>query len=215
MDKSEVIRKAMNDVQIKKDLQSPQAKAEFERVREHLAQNGVTVSMLEDIKLDNVVWRRSIPLLLDCLPLVTTDEAKETLIRLLSVPFAKTAVFQLIDQFRSSTNEYVRWAAGNALEVLASDEIAGEMIQIAGERKYGWSRQMVVMGLGKLKSAEAFETAVQCLSDEEVVLHALSALTRRKDPSAIDHIEPLLASKKASVRKAAAKAVLRLSRRKP
>jgi HEAT repeat protein len=187
---------------------------EFALVIEHLRRAGIDVSSLEELKHSLVKWQKAIPILQRSLSKVKSSRVKEVIVRLLGVPFAKGVEADVIAEFRTNPNPNVRWAAGNSLEILASDKIAEEMISLAADESFGASRQMIVHALGKLKGDQAFQTALDSLNDDDVVLHALTALIQMRRAGAIPLIEPLLSHSRAAVRKRARKAIEVLSRTK-
>jgi HEAT repeat protein len=211
MNKSDVVNAVLESLKKQRPVVNENAR-EFEFVVQELRGAGVKVDSIEALKRDLPLWRKAIPTLERCLDQVTSPRVKEAVVRLLSVPFAKGVEPLLLRILRTGEDESLRWAAGNGLEVLASEKIADELVVIALDRSLGRSRQMVVRALGKLKDPRALSTGVACLSDEDVILHALSALAQMKNPQAIPSVQPLLKHSRAEVRKAARKTLERLGK---
>jgi HEAT repeat protein len=116
------------------------------------------------------------------------------------------------EQAEDPTGAGLRWAIGSALEVLANDEIADGMIKLATDRRYGKAREMVVVGLGKLRDARVIDVLLNLLSDDEVVGHAVMALGKLRARTARSRIEPLLNHPKPWVRKEAKKALANIDK---
>lgn len=171
-----------------------------------------SIAELFSRKLD---YRDAIPLLVEWLPRVSNRDVKEDIVRALSVKWAKrTAAAPLLvaefERAEDPTGAGLRWAIGNALEVLASDEIADDMIRLATDRNYGRAREMVVVGLGKLKDARVLDVLVNLLTDEDVVGHAVMALGKLRAKVARLRIVSLLSHPKPWVRIEAKRALARI-----
>lgn len=104
------------------------------------------------------------------------------------------------------------WAIGNALSVVDVRGFEGQIIELCRNPKYGAARQMVVLGLGRIRSTEAEEAALDLLSDEDVNLHAIGALGKMKSKRALFELEKLLTDKRAAIRKEARKAITKIMR---
>lgn len=186
-------------------------------VLEDIRARGLVVGSVADLFNKKLDYRKAIPVLVDWLPRVDNRDVKEDIVRALSVKWAKgtPAPRMLVAEFeraRDPDNVGLRWAIGNALEVLASDDLAEDLMRLACERRYGRAREMVVLALGKLKDPRVTDVLVNLLGDEEVVGHAVSALGKLRAGKARSHIEPLLEHPKAWVRKEARKALASIGR---
>jgi HEAT repeat protein len=177
-----------------------------------LRAQGFEIETVADLFNRKLNYQEAIPTLLDWLQRVTNPDVKEDIVRALSVKWAKdTAAPKLLvtefERAEDPTGAGLRWAIGNALEVLANDDIADGMIRLATDRRYGKAREMVVVGLGKLKNPRVTDVLLNLLSDEEVVGHAVMALGKLRARGARSRIEPLLNHSKPWVRKEAKKAL--------
>lgn len=176
---------------------------------------GFQVESVADLFRNNADYRSAVPILLEWLPRVANLDVKQDIVRALSVKWARHAAPLLIAEFEKAddpTGTGLRWAIGNALEVLANDEIAGGMIQVATDRRYGRAREMVVVGLGKLKDARVTDVLLNLLADDEVVGHAVMALGKLRATVARSRIEPLLKHPKPWVRREAKKALASMNK---
>ena len=173
-------------------------------------------------KLD---YQNAIPILAKWLPLISNADVKEDIIRALSVKWATKVpmlLALLIDEFKQACDDPaisesgIPWAIGNALYVLANEKNAEDMINLSADNRYGSARQMIVLGLGKLKVNidRAVNVLINLLNDSHVVGHAVIALGKLKAKDAIPYIEPLLNHQKSWVRKEAKKAIERIKKAK-
>lgn len=175
-----------------------------------LVATGFKVEAIGDLRRLGIPYQAAVPVLIRWLPRVQEAAVKEDIVRTLSVPWAGDAAPLLLAEFErvdDATGTGLRWAIGNALEVLANDDIADGMIRLATDRRYGKAREMIVVGLGKLKNPRVTDVLLNLLSDEEVVGHAVMALGKLRARGARSRIEPLLNHSKPWVRKEAKKAL--------
>jgi len=155
--------------------------------------------------------------LLRWLSRVSDPKVKEEIVRALSVPWAKpAATAPLIEQFRvvadsvDPTGLGLRWAVGNALDVVFDDASFDALAELARDRRYGRARQMVVLGLGRSKRPEAVEVLLGLVDDPDVDGHAIKALGKLKSPAARAALEAKLTDSRAWVRGEARKALAKL-----
>ena len=184
-------------------------------VVEALCGAGFVVESVADLFNKKMDYRGAIPILVEWLPRVANPNVKESIVRALSVKWARPAAPLLMAEFERAddlTGVGLRWAIGNALEVLANDEIADGMIKVATDRRYGRAREMVVVGLGKLKDARVTDVLLGLLADDEVVGHAVMALGKLRVVTARSRIERFLDHPKPWVRKEAKKALARIDK---
>ncbi len=180
-----------------------------------LADAGFEVEAIGDLRHLGTPYPQAVPVLLRWLARVHDPALKEDIVRTLSVPWAEDAAPLLLSEFEraeDATGTGLRWAIGNALAVLASDEIADGMIKLATDRRYGQAREMVVVGLGKLKDARVADVLLELLADEEVVGHAVMALGKLRARTARARIEPLLNHPKPWIRKEAKRALANIDK---
>ncbi|KRE81368.1 HEAT repeat domain-containing protein [Arthrobacter sp. Soil764] len=181
-----------------------------------LAEAGYPVASVSDLRNSGLRYASAIPVLLKWLPKVRREE-KEEIVRALSVPWAKSlALDPLINLFKADPvpsdpmGESLRWAVGNALEVLWDDSRFDELVALTMDRRYGIARQMVVLGLGRSKRPEAVDVLIKHLDDADVSGHAVKALGKLRDPRARTGLESMTQDGRTWVRKAAEKALSRL-----
>lgn len=159
-------------------------------------------------------YREAFPILVKWLPKITDLRVKESIVRALSVSWAKPyAVKALIAEFRKtpdSANRGLKWAIGNALEVLAADEIFEDIVKLVQDKRHGIARQMLVMALGKMKNPNAVDVLIGLLGDDDVVGHALSSLKKLNAKRAYTHIIRLTNHPNSWVRKVTKQTLVRL-----
>jgi hypothetical protein len=153
---------------------------------------------------------------LDAVPVSTERERfREGLIRSLTVPDARPAAAGLLlNQFRTATNETIRWAASNALSVVADSGNVTDVLDLVRQRRYGTARQMMVDALPRIggrKHREAVvDTLIELLHDDDVTIHAISAVRRIRADRSRPALEKLLEHENSTIRRRAKDALTRL-----
>jgi HEAT repeat protein len=182
-----------------------------------LASVGYEVDSVSELRTSGLRYREAVPILLNWLPRSTSVAEKEEIVRALSVPWAREeALDPLIEEFRAvplsggPQEELLRWAIGNAIEVLWDDARLDELIELARDGRFGKARQMVVLGLGRSKKPEASDVLIALLDDPVVSGHAVKALGKLRVPRARPGLERMTSDSRAWVRKEAEKALARL-----
>jgi hypothetical protein len=185
---------------------------------EDLAMAGYPVASISQLRNSGTRYAAAIPILLDWLSKAGSAGEKEEIVRALSVPWAKSlALRPLIDEFSfepvpsDARGELLRWAVGNALEVLWDDREFDRLEALARDVRFGGARQMVVLGFGKSKRPEAVDLLLQLLDDPDVDGHAVKALGRLRARAARSALEARLDDKRAWVRAEARRALARMS----
>jgi hypothetical protein len=190
-------------------------KAAASGVLAELAGLGYELGAIGDLRRLGTPYPDAVPVLVRWMSLVDYTPLKEDIVRTLSVPWAHDAAEALVAEFErvdDPTNMGVRWAIGNALEVLAAETIAEEMIRLAADLRYGKARQMVVLGLGKLKGARVVNALMSLLGDEAVEGHAVMSLGKLRAKEARPRLETLLHHPQTWLRKEAKKALARIAK---
>lgn len=183
-----------------------------------LAEAGYPVELISDLRQAGVRYPGAIPTLVHWLTRIEDRRVRESIVRALSVPWARPmATPALIDLFRTlpeaddPEGTGLRWAIGNALEVLADKSVLDRLLEIADDRRYGRARQMVVLGLARPRDPRAIDLLVQLLDDPDVAGHAAIALGRLRAQPARQALERLRAGTgERWVRREAEKALDRL-----
>jgi HEAT repeat protein len=108
----------------------------------------------------------------------------------------------------------VRWAAGNAIGIVADSTVFADVAALVREQSYGIARQMPVDALprigGRANRSTVIEILVDLLCDDDVVLHAISAVRRIRATDARPALEHLLGHERDTIRRRAQEALGRL-----
>lgn len=178
-----------------------------------LAEVGYEVGSLAELRTSGGRYVTAVPILLEALAKTEDGRALEEIVRALSVPWARAAATgPLIDTFRRAEygTDSVRWAVGNALEVVWDDAYFDELVDLACDRSYGRAREMVVLGLAKSKRPEAGDVLIDLLDDPDVNGHATDALRKLRVPRAREGLERMTTDSRAWVRRSAKDALKKL-----
>lgn len=175
---------------------------------------GFVVEAVGDLR-KGAPYPAAVPILIEWLPKIEDRYVKEDVIRTLSVPWARPdAVAPILREFKRLPDEPlgVKWAAGNALEVIADDSVFEEIVDIATDPGYGKAREMVVAALGNMTDPRAVEILMDLLDNEAVAPFAVMGLGKLKAAAAREKIEPFLGHPEATVRREAKRALAKIDR---
>jgi len=182
-----------------------------------LAQIGFSVSSVAELPQKGNIYESAIPTLLRWLPSVSHAGVKESIVRALSVPFAKpNAGPLLVEEFRRATADQaaLKWAIGNALEVVADDAVFDEVATLVRDKAHAKAREMLAVALGNMSNPRAVDVLVDLLNDDEVSGHAIMGLGKLRARKARAAIEPFLKHAKPWIRKEAKKAIAMIDKSK-
>lgn len=188
-----------------------------EELRAELRSLGYPRGSLEGFVTNQLDVREAVPVLLRALPEIDEVAVKEQIVRGLTTPDTKRvsaeAVSVLVDEFRKSDDHLLRWAIANALAELADEDDFDEIASLARDRRYGKSREMLALALGRMKKEpRAVDVLLELLDDDELAGHAIIGLRKLKAKRARAQIEPFRDHDKSWVRKEAKKAVAALEK---
>jgi hypothetical protein len=179
---------------------------------------GLSVKSIFDFVNAKTTPRLAIPVMVQCLPSVKEKWIKEGMVRALSIKDARGLADEvMIEQFNAIDSgatglQGLKWSIGNALSVIATNSIAGELIEITKDRKHGKAREMAVVALGNISDARAIDTLIELLNDEEVCGHAAIALGKLRAKNAVNALKRLSDHPKPWVRKEVEKALSKIRR---
>jgi HEAT repeat protein len=176
---------------------------------------GFDVDWIEDLYNKRLHYQRAIPILLRWLPRVENPAIKEAIVRALSVPWARRteAPVLLVEEFRKSKSDFgLNWAIGNALSVVADDNVLDDIVSLIWDKTYGKAREMLVVALGNMKSPDVKYTLIKLLDDEDLAGYAIMALGKLKCKEARPAIERFRTHPKSWVRREAKKALARIDK---
>jgi hypothetical protein len=164
--------------------------SEWEQLRAKLAAEGVSgtedlgrfVRNVEHFRPSTFDERAAMPVLMRELARLTDPKLVSAVAGHLARGWARP------DAFIPLREAFIRWAEadpvtgwhiGDALAVAATKDQLDDLLTLCLERRYGMARQMLVMALGRFRADPRVADAVWTLAaDEDVALHALSALRR-------------------------------------
>lgn len=176
---------------------------------------GLDVDWIEDLYNKRLDYQRAIPILLHWLPRVENPAVKEAIVRALSVPWARRteAPVLLVEEFRRAKSDLgLNWAIGNALSVVADDNVLSDIVGLIRDKTYGKAREMLVVALGNMRSPDVKYILIELLDDKDLAGYAIMALGKLKCKEARPFIERFLNHPKSWVRKEAKKALARIDK---
>lgn len=186
---------------------------------DELAAHGFDIASIRDLRYHYQEYRTAVPVLLRWLPRVDYLPLKEDIVRTLSVPWAKPdAAPALIAAFRRSSEPgefHLRWAIGNALDVVATEAELHDLLALAQDKRYGAEREMLMLALARIKKPGVVDALIASLDDPAVAAHAAGALGRLRARSAREPLERLAATSQGRVAKAAKLALQRIAKSRP
>jgi len=176
---------------------------------------GININSIYDLVNSQKPYTNAIPVLIELLEKgqLKQNQTIEGVIRALAVEDAKgIANKSLLELYFNSfeQNPPYRWAIGNTMEVIMTDDDIEEIIKIVSTPENGISRQMFVSALGKIKSEKSEQVLISLLEDEQVRIHAIDALGKMKSYRAKLKISEIANSSKGSLKKEAIKALKKI-----
>ena len=118
--------------------------------------------------------RAAMPVLLDLLPTLTDRSLVMAVAGHLRRPWARPRAFPVLHAAFVSwagRDQHVGWAIGDALVTCAQVAELPTLLDLAAERRYGWSRQMIVDALWRFKKDDRVSTLLlQLIDDPDVAL---------------------------------------------
>jgi len=185
-----------------------------EKLLQEIREKGIEINNIDDLKKIDMSYSDIVPIILKYLLDIEDESDKDFLVRCLGVKGFRDASIPLINEFYKSHNLFYKWAIGNSLAIIQDDTIIDELVKIALEKEHGIARQMIVHGLGYFKEENVKLSLIELLDDEEVVGHAIFALSQTGDYSLIKYIRPFEDCKVNWIKKEASKAISRLNKYK-
>lgn len=220
---SQLLEELQNDPKHQKMLK------EKEEMRERIEQNaiagqrellqelngvGINITSVWDLVNTKLSYPNAISILIKYLPKMQDDNNKEGIIRALAVREAiGLANDVLLSEFENMSIKKVnlKWIIGNTIFKIITSNDLNRVLKIVSEKDNGFSRQIFVLALGKLKSRKTEDVLIELLNDEEVVLQAISSLGKLKSQLAKNRLIILASDSNQSVRDAAKKALKKIT----
>ena len=152
--KPKTSEEALEIILLAKKIELERAK-EYQGLIDELRNINITIESVWDLVNTRSKYPKAIPLLMKYLPLVKNLKNKEAIIRALTVREAKgIAVPLLVNEYRqlSSDDENLKWVIGNAINETITAVHVDSIFPIVLNKENGFTRQMFVVALGKIKS---------------------------------------------------------------
>jgi HEAT repeat protein len=191
-------------------------------VVESLRAAGFPVEHIEDLYKDRYRYRSAVPVLVDALERTAAADVAETIVRALSVPYARGWARSLVAQFsrfpdaREHTDAgfHFKWAVGNALAVVADDSVFDEVVGLIRDPTHGQAREMLVVGLANMRLNDPEPLLIELLGAPDVAPFAAIALGKRGASRAAERLRALLDDADPRARTEARKALRRIEGRR-
>jgi hypothetical protein len=193
-------------------------KKELAPLLDQLRQAGYEIHSLDELRRSGKSYRSAVPILVNWLSQVKSAHAKESIVRTLSVPWAKPVAGPiLIDEFENAPKEAegLRWSIGNALEVVAEPTLLERLTRIVTNKENGKSREMFVVALAKIPDPRTTSVLIKLLDDNQVAGHAIMALRKLRAPEALDYLEKFTKHSQSWIRNEARKAIASIMKAHP
>ncbi len=174
---------------------------------------GFNISSSWELVNTSAKYEDAIPVLVKHLSKPYHKKNKEGIVRALAVKEAKgIACKVIIEEYHKAPKDdfHYRWAFGNTMAVIITEEHMDDVIEIVQDEENGESRDMFVRALGKVKSSKVEQVLIDLLDDDEVSPHAIEALGKLKSQKAKTKINELVGHKKSLIRKEAQKALKKI-----
>jgi hypothetical protein len=129
----------------------------------------------------------AVPFLLEALHGSAPDDVhfREGVVRALSIkqarPHAAAALVHEMRRQQEHDEIYVLWAFGNALSIVADEDVYDDIVALARDRSLGRAREMLMEALGRMDDPGATQVLLEFVDDDDVDAQALVALARRAD----------------------------------
>jgi len=189
---------------------------EQDRFLRILQESGVPITELGEIETSTakeLIGSRS--LIIDLIPAIRMPDVQEGVIRMLhQSPSAEVLNGDLMSLFREldDPSGQVRWVIGNALADTAQPGDFDALVELATDSSYGYSREMLLLGLARTKDPRALDVLTKLLEDPQLAGYAVIALGQLKDPRARPAVEPFLDHPISWIRQEARKSLKRIER---
>ena len=154
-----------------------------------------------------------LPIVMKYYALAKNPAEKSELLRWLHHKGFEEAVPMLLADYCSDrTPDTTRWFISDTLFEIRSRKYVQDYLRIVSDPTFGRNRQMLVLLLGKLKEESAIPVLIDLLEDEEVRLHAISALGQFKREEFRGYFERFQNASHAGWRKYAREALKKLDK---
>lgn len=157
---------------------------------------GLDFEDIDILRQSGVDYSSAIPILLRHMQASTNRKFKESVVRALTFPWARPVVaIPLIVEFKKDpttkgTRSSLRWAIGNALNVVVDDSVFDEVAELLLDRGYGKDREMIALAMRRMKNPRTGEILLSIIDDQTIAGHVIQALRTIGYTKARREIEP-------------------------
>jgi hypothetical protein len=190
-------------------------------VLEALNSAGAPVVSLADPKLVGGQYPAAKPVLLEWLLRTNYTPLKWGIAKILTAPWARPIPRRgIVLAFEGSVADKgyefsAKWQLGDLIRQIAPKSVLDEMIRVVKDKHHGRAREMIALGLGKIKDERAVDALLALLQDNDLVGHSIEGLGALKAPRAIPAIKPFLHDPTGWVRRAAKSAITKIEKHSP
>jgi hypothetical protein len=192
----ERIRKENEKRDLERARKAAMLRIEQQPIIADLLKAGIQVECISDLVNTSEKYEEAIPVLIEHLSKPYHINIKEDITRALAVKEAKgVACKVIIDEYKKAPKEkppyynrefYYRWAFGNTMQVIATEDYADEIIEIVMDPSNGPSRDMFVRSLGKMRLIRVKEALEKLREDEDKIIRdeaqkALNKILKKKN----------------------------------
>jgi HEAT repeat protein len=187
-------------------------------LRAALAAAGFDADSVADLYNRRMKYEAAVPILLEWLPKIENPAVKESIVRALTVrwarPQAAPLMLEELQRLRDSDEASLRFAVANALSEVADDSVFDSVVELARDRRYPVAdRGVLVLSLANMRDERP--RAIQVLREmlgDDVAPHAVTALGELRAKEARSDVESILDQPEAWIRAEAEKALRKIDR---
>lgn len=186
----------------------------FAPTRQQLAAIGIFIDSISELLDSSQDLSDAVGILVEQIRIAEDQHFKELLVRSLTKPWARPAAARpLIREFKNdslplSEHSLLRWAIGNALDVVADDSIYDELAELLVDRRYGKDREMIALAMRNMTDLMACQALLSVIDDESISGHVIQALRTLGCTEARSAIEPFTMHEKTWWKNEAKKAIV-------
>ena len=150
---------------------------------EALRSVGLEVASVWDLVNTSVPYPRALPVLLEHLQRSYPAVVRDGIARALAVRDAKSGWRVLLESYRRETEKRPKSGLAAAIAAAADDEVIGDVIALAHDRRQGSSRLLLLSALSRSQDPRAGKALMELRADPELqkeIQVILRRLARRK-----------------------------------
>lgn len=189
---------------------------EDKRIAQAVSSAGFHIDSVDELVNTGEPYPQAIPILLRFFKDGIEDEGvRRAVVRALAVKEARgIAAAPLIEEFRRAPLDKLdyKWVIGNTLYTVADKDALNEIIALVQDKRHGVAREMLVYALGRFKTPEARAVLIRLLEEDELTLHAISAINRHRAQEARVLLVRYSNDPRTAVKRAAKRALARLDK---